>query len=46
MLCTDGRKERCGEAFTPNMPVTCPTIDSKFYTGPDVIPDPPPARLS
>jgi len=41
MFCTDGRKDRCGEVFSPHMPVTCPTIDSTFYTGPDVVPNPP-----
>jgi hypothetical protein len=42
MLCTENRKNRCGEVFTPNLPVTCPTADAFFYTGPDVIPNPPP----
>ena len=42
MLCTDGRQQRCGEVFTPDIAVTCPTVDSTFYTGPDVVPDPPP----
>lgn len=42
MLCTSDRKNRCGEVFSPNMPVTCPTTDSVFYTGPDVVPNPPP----
>ena len=42
MLCgADGRKERCGEVFSEHMAVTCPTVDSRFYTGPDVVPGPP-----
>eukprot|EP00040_Diaphanoeca_grandis_P038567 m.256773 g.256773 ORF g.256773 m.256773 type:complete len:372 (+) comp34681_c0_seq1:128-1243(+) len=41
MLCTDDRKNRCNETFTPNIQPTCPTVDSVFYTGPDVVPNPP-----
>jgi hypothetical protein len=42
MLCVDNRVNRCGIHFSPTMPVTCPTKDSVFYTGPDVTPNPPP----
>jgi hypothetical protein len=42
MLCHD-RKSRCGIHFDANMKVTCPTESSVFYTGPDVVPGPPPA---
>jgi hypothetical protein len=41
MLCTTGRANRCDQKFTPDMPATCPTVDSVFYTGPDVVPGPP-----
>lgn len=44
MLCTDDRKGRCGIVFGPEMPVTCPTESSVFYTGGDVIPGPPPSK--
>ena len=43
MLCVDGRENRCGEKFSKQLMATCPTADSVFYTGPDVIPGPPPA---
>ena len=36
-----GRKDRCGLVFSEQMPVVCPTVDSVFYTGPDVVPGPP-----
>jgi phospholipase B1 len=42
MLCIDDRKNRCGIHFSADMAVTCPTAKSVFYTGPDVIPGPPP----
>lgn len=42
MLCTKDRYGRCGLHFTSDLPPTCPTKDSVFYTGPDVIPGPPP----
>jgi hypothetical protein len=42
MLCIDNRRNRCNAHFSKDLPVTCPTIDSVFYTGPDVIPGPPP----
>eukprot|EP00051_Salpingoeca_urceolata_P028092 m.484949 g.484949 ORF g.484949 m.484949 type:complete len:375 (+) comp23604_c0_seq1:115-1239(+) len=45
MLCVKDRKNRCHESFTPDLPVTCPTTDSVFYTGPDVIPGPPPKGM-
>jgi phospholipase B1 len=41
MLCHD-RINRCGIHFADDMPVTCPTETSVFYTGPDVVPGPPP----
>lgn len=47
MLCGQGptavedRHNRCGIVFTPDMKPICPTKDSVFYTGPDVIPVPP-----
>jgi phospholipase B1 len=41
MLCTKGRKDRCGIVFKPDMAPICPTENSTFYTGPDVIPGPP-----
>jgi len=40
MLCTSDRASRCGQRFSINMPATCPTKDSVFYTGPDVPPSP------
>jgi hypothetical protein len=40
MLCTSDRKGRCGQPFTRDLPVTCPTVDSRFYVGPDVPPAP------
>ena len=43
MLCIDGRKNRCNETFTKQLKAACPTAESVFYTGPDVIPGPPPA---
>lgn len=45
MLCTDNRQGRCGMHFSPDIPVTCPTKDSRFYTGPDVVPGPPPMGI-
>jgi len=42
MLCIKDRKNRCGVHFSKDLPVFCPTVDSVFYTGPDVIPGPPP----
>ncbi len=42
MLCTADRATRCGIHFSSDLPVTCPTVNSVFYTGPDVIPGPPP----
>lgn len=41
MLCTGDRKNRCGSVFRPDLPPVCPTEKSVFYTGPDVIPNPP-----
>jgi phospholipase B1 len=46
MLCVDDREGRCGIVFGPDMPVTCPTESSVFYTGADVIPGPPPSSAS
>ena len=46
MLCTSDRKGRCGQSFTADIKPVCPTIDSTFYTGPDVTPDPPIFRSS
>jgi phospholipase B1 len=37
MLCHD-RATQCGIHVTTDIPVTCPTVDSVFYTGDDVIP--------
>jgi phospholipase B1 len=45
MLCSTqgpGRAGRCGEHFSADMAVTCPGSDAVFYTGPDVVPGPPP----
>jgi phospholipase B1 len=45
MLCNDqngGRKNRCGVHFDKSMQALCPTKESVFYTGDDVIPGPPP----
>merc|ERR1711935_967785 len=39
MLCTDDRAGRCGQEFSMHMVATCPTAESVFYVGPDVIPD-------
>lgn len=39
MLCTEDRAGRCGQEFNKHMVATCPTADSVFYVGPDVIPD-------
>ena len=36
MLCVDGRETGCGQVFSEDMPLTCPTAESVFYTGPDV----------
>jgi phospholipase B1 len=41
MLCTDDRVNRCGIVFTPDMPALCPNETTYFYTGPDVVPNPP-----
>lgn len=41
MLCTGDRANRCNIPFSSNLTVTCPTVDSVFYTGPDVVPNPP-----
>merc|ERR1712217_175398 len=41
MLCTHNREGRCGMVFANDMHPVCPTEDSVFYTGPDVIPGPP-----
>jgi len=41
MLCTDDRENRCGQHFNKDMVAKCPTKDSVFYTGPDVVPGPP-----
>jgi len=41
MLCTSDRKGHCGQPFKPDLPVTCPTKDSRFYSGIDVVPSPP-----
>lgn len=42
MLCTGpGRAHRCGQSLQ-NISVTCATNSSVFYTGPDVVPGPPP----
>jgi hypothetical protein len=40
MLCTDDRAHLCGHMFEQNQSPLCPTKDSRFYTGPDVIPVP------
>jgi hypothetical protein len=41
MLCVDGRDKKCGHSFQPHgMQAVCPTKDSVFYTGPDVVPAP------
>jgi len=42
MLCVNGRANRCGLHFSKNLPVLCPNISTVFYTGPDIIPGPPP----
>lgn len=42
MLCVDDREKRCGQHFTMGIKPTCPTADSVFYTGPDVVPIVPP----
>jgi len=39
MLCTDDRAGRCGEEFSMHMVAKCPTAESVFYVGPDVVPD-------
>jgi phospholipase B1 len=46
MLCggrddVEQRRQRCGIAFAPDTKPLCPTKDSVFYTGPDVVPVPP-----
>ena len=38
MLCTDDRENRCGEQFSLHMVAKCPTAESVFYVGPDVVP--------
>jgi len=40
MLCTGDRKNRCGRPWKPDLEIVCPTENSVFYTGPDVIPAP------
>jgi hypothetical protein len=45
MLCSTangGRKNRCGEHFSDALTPTCPTKDSVFFVGDDVVPGPPP----
>ena len=42
MLCVKGRANRCDTPFTANITAVCPDVNSVFYTGPDVIPGPPP----
>jgi len=42
MLCVNNRQGRCGMHFSKQLPVLCPNISSVFYTGPDVVPGPPP----
>lgn len=42
MLCVDDRKNRCGVHFSKDLPITCPSKSSVFYTGPDIVPGPPP----
>jgi hypothetical protein len=37
MLCTTDRVNRCGVHFDANLPATCPTVDSVFYTGPGTL---------
>lgn len=44
MLCVGDRANRCGEHFTSGLLPVCPTSSSVFYTGPDVVPGPPPLR--
>ena len=44
MLCTEDRANRCGIHFDKQMEIICPTAESVFYTGPDVVPGPPPAK--
>eukprot|EP00039_Didymoeca_costata_P015141 m.253654 g.253654 ORF g.253654 m.253654 type:complete len:320 (+) comp16161_c1_seq1:531-1490(+) len=39
MLCHE-RKDLCGMKFKPGIQPVCPTEESTFYTGPDVIPTP------
>jgi len=43
MLCTDDRAHRCGSLFSKDMKPVCPDTNSRFYTGPDVVPVIPPA---
>ncbi len=43
-LCTGDRKNRCGRPFANDLVPVCPTVDSTFYTGPDVIPNPLPGQ--
>merc|ERR1711871_214263 len=39
MLCTGkDRDTHCGRPFSVNMQAVCPTVDSVFYVGPDVVP--------
>ena len=39
MLCdAEGRKTRCGATLNASMAPHCPTPESVFYTGPDVVP--------
>lgn len=39
MLCTNDREGRCDDDFNMHMVARCPTAESVFYVGPDVIPD-------
>lgn len=39
MLCTEDRESRCNDEFNMHYVARCPTADSVFYVGPDVIPD-------
>ena len=36
MLCMDSREDNCGRIFQSNMDLLCPTVNSRFYSGPDV----------
>ena len=41
MLCMDNRSGFCGSPISQDIPVHCPTKDSVFYTGSDVVIPPP-----